>query len=309
MKIRRRTAAHRAISACLLGCLAGGAAAAPAIGPADPESHERRVVDGVGREMRLPAAPSRLISLAPSVTGILTAIGMAPMLVGVSDFCHPPESESPPSRIGGLINPDLERIVSLRPDLAIATTSGNYLEDADRISALGIPVYTVDTPTVAAVIATIRRLGSLLGARGKGDRVADGMAARIAAVTSRIQGRGRPKVLFVVWGEPILAPGRGTFINDALALAGADSISKDAPSRWTELGLEEIVAAAPEVLITVPDNREFVEGLARDLRWATVPAVRDGRLHVVGNTIQQPGPGIAEGIEEVAAILHPVGAP
>lgn len=264
------------------------------------------VTDGAGRQVRLPAAPARLISMAPSVTEMLVALGLGPRIVGVSDFCRLPDGLPTSARIGGLINPDLEHIVSLEPDLVIATTSGNYLEDADRITALGIPVYTVDTPTVEAVMTTMRELGSHLGVTEEASRVTRKMAQRLEAVAKRVAPLEPPRVLFVVWGDPILVPGKGAFIGDALARAGARSVSDSAPSRWTEFGLEQVVAAAPEVILTVPDNREFLGAIREDPRWQTVPAVRSGRIHVVGNAIQQPGPEIISGIEEVAALLHPL---
>ncbi len=264
----------------------------------------RILTDGAGRQVTLPSLPGRIVSLAPNVTEMIIALGADDRIVGVSDFCRLPDGPNSPERVGGLVNPDLERIVALRPDLVVATTSGNYLEDADRITRLGIPVYTVDTPSVAAVLSSLGDLGGILGDGGRGANLAARLHQRLERLSARIAGRPRPRVLFVVWGDPMLAPGRGTFLDDALALAGAESISSRSTARWAEIGLEGIVAAAPEVILTVPDNRAFAMALPGDPRWRTVPAVASGRIHVVSDAIQQPGPGIVDGIEEVARILH-----
>ncbi len=275
----------------------------PATGTADDAARIR--TDGAGRQVTLPSLPGRIISLAPNVTEMIIALGAGDRIVGVSDFCRIPEGSPAAERVGGLVNPDLERIVSLRPDLVVATTSGNYLEDADRIAKLGIPVYTVDTPSVGAVLSSLSDLGGILGDGGRGADLVARLRQRLERLSSRIAGRPRPRVLFVVWGDPILAPGRGTFLDDALALAGADSISSSSIARWAEMDLEGIVAAAPEVILTVADNRAFAMALPGDPRWRTVPAVAAGRIHVVTDAIQQPGPGIVDGIEEVARVLHP----
>ncbi|HXI02830.1 MAG TPA: helical backbone metal receptor [Candidatus Saccharimonadales bacterium] len=283
----RRTTSRILRPGAILAALAALALAAQA-------TASEAVTDGAGRRVAVPAAPARIVSMAPAVTEMLYALGLGSRVVGVSDFCRIPSGSPAP-----------ERIVSLKPDLAIATTSGNYLEDADRITSLGIPVYTVDTPTVDAVISTLEDLGRLLGAPDRATSLAGDLRRRLEAVKARVAGRRRVRVLFVVWGDPLLVPGRGTFINDALALAGADSVSSKATARWAEYGIEQVVAEAPEVILTVPDNAAFARALPSDPRWRSVPAVASGRIHVVGNEIQQPGPGIVDGIEEVAALLHP----
>ncbi len=245
------------------------------------------------------------MSLAPSVTEILYALGAGDRVVGVSDFCRVPNGAAPPARVGGLVNPDLERIVALRPDLAVATTSGNYLDDADRISRLGIPVYTCDTPTIDSILSTLESLGRVLEMGKRAAALVSSLRARLGVVEKRVAGRPHPRVLFVVWGDPVLVPGRGAFINDALSRAGADSVSASASSRWTEYDLEQVLSARPEVIITVPDNAAFARSLPSRPEWAAVPAVKNGRIHIVDDAVQQPGPRIVDAIEEIARLLYP----
>lgn len=273
--------------------------------PGPQASRARTFKDGIGRSLVLEQTPSRIVSMAPSVSEMLYALGLGDRIVGVTDFCEVPGGSTTPARIGGLINPDLERIVSLKADLVVATTSGNYVEEIDRIAALGIPVYTCDTPSVEDVLTTLVALGRIAGAEDAARSVEGSLRARLAEVRRRVSGSARPRVLFIIWGDPILAPGRDAFISDALSLAGAMSISADASARWTELDLEQVLAGRPDIILTVPDNRTFAESLPSRPEWALVPAVRKGRVHVVSDAIQHPGPRIVEGIEEIAAILHP----
>jgi iron complex transport system substrate-binding protein len=295
-----------AIAAALAGWSPPPRASSPE--PQAPPAEARTVTDAVGRSVELRGVPARIVSLAPNVTEMLYALGLGTSVVGVTDFCRVPEGAGPPSRLGGLVDPDLERIVALRPDLAVATTAGNYLEDAERLTRLGVPVYTVDTPDVEAILKALTEIGGIAGAAREAEEAVSRLRGRLDAVSRRVAGRPRPRVLFVVWGDPILAPGRGAFLNDALEKAGADSVSAAASARWTEYDLEQVLAARPEVILTVPANRAFAEALPERLEWAAVPAVRDRRVHVVGDAIQQPGPGIVDGIEEVAGLLHPAPA-
>jgi iron complex transport system substrate-binding protein len=281
---------------------AGPAAGGPAT--SSPEAAwPRTFTDAVGRRVVLTARPARILSLAPSVTENLLALGLAGRLVGVTDFCRIP-AEVQATRIGGLVDPDVERIVMLKPDLAVATTSGNYLDDAERISRLGIPVYTTDTPSVDAVIDGIVKLGELTGTEAAAAGVVDDLRERLKTIEKTVAGATRPRVLFVIWGDPILAPGKGTFINDALSRAGVESISRNASSRWVEYDLERILVEKPEAILTVPDNRAVAESIRSRAGWAGVPAVKDGRIHVVSEAIQQPGPRMMDAIEEIARLMH-----
>ncbi|MBI3449704.1 MAG: ABC transporter substrate-binding protein [Acidobacteria bacterium] len=274
--------------------------------PAAPDA--RTVTDAVGRKVRVPARPERIISLAPNLTDILGDLGVGSRLVGVTDFCKPPAGSSP-ARVGGLMNPDLEKIVSLKPDLVVATTSGNYVEDRDRMERIGIPVYTCDTPSVESILSTISELGDVTGADEAAGRVVASLRARLEAVAKRVAGVSRPRVLFVLWGDPLLVPGKGTFMSDALERAGADSISKDLSARWAEVDLETVISRHPEILLTVPDNAAFAKEIASKPGWSEVAAVKSGRVHVLSTDILQPGPRIVDAIEEIAGILHPIGHP
>lgn len=280
---------------------------APAPAGAPPSA--RLLRDGAGREVRAPARPERIVSLAPSVTEILFAVGAGDRVVGVTDFCDAPAEATTRARIGGLINPDLERIVSLKPDLAIATTAGNYRDDAERLERLGVPVYTIDTPGLEAILTTIESVGQLVGTGPKASELARGLRGRIDMVRQRAAGRGRLRALFVIEPDPLIAAGRDTFIGEALAVAGLDLLSAGGSSRWGQLDLEQVIGLAPELILTPRAHRAWAERLPLMADWANVPAVSGRRVYVVSDSIQHPGPRLVDGMEEVVGLLGGAGRP
>lgn len=290
-----------------LAPLAAAAALLAPIGCRPPSSApaERVVTDGLGRQVSLPREPRRIVALAPSVTEGLFALGLGDRVVGVSDFCEPPPSAGPIARVGGMLNPSLEAIKALRPDLLVASTSGNDPSLASQAAALALPLYTLHTPDVESALAALESLGAALGAPERARVLADGLRRRLAAIGSRVGGLRPPRVLFIVWGEPLVVPGRASFLTDALRRAGGASITAGAPGAWPAFDLEAAVAAAPEVILMTKENRPLAERLPGDPAWASVPAVRRGRILLVSDSIQRPGPRVVSGIEEVARALHP----
>ncbi len=277
--------------------------------PHAPRSATRLVLDGIGRGVQVPDDPRRIVSLAPNVTDALLALGMRDRLAGVSDFCRLPDGGGPVPRIGGMLDPDLETIRSLRPDLLVGSTSGNDPGFATQAAALGVPFYAVHTPDVESVLKSLRDLATALGEPGRGDQLCAALQRRLDAVAGRVGGRTPARVLFVVWGDPLVVPGRTAFLTDALRRAGGSSITADAAAAWPAFDVELAIARAPEVILTTADSRNTVDRLERDHSWREVPAVRLHRIHVVGDAIQQPGPRVVDGIEEIARLLHPEAFP
>lgn len=261
------------------------------------------VRDGAGRMIPVPARPARLVSLAPSVTEILFSLGAGPRVVGVTDFCSYPPEAAGRTRIGGMINPDLERIVHLRPDLVVATTAGNYPDDVERIERLGIPVYTIATPTLESVMTTLASVGAILGEQERAGRLVADLRSRIERVRTGAAGRPRVPALFVIEPDPLIVPGRATFIGEALAVAGADLVTTGQAASWAQYDMEQVIGMRPEAILTPEANRAWSESLGGREDWLRVPAVAGGRVYVISDSIQRPGPRIVDGIEEVAAIL------
>lgn len=263
------------------------------------------VRDGLGRDVRIQGIPHRLVSLAPNVTEIIVALGLMDRLVGVSDFCTLPADAQDVRRIGGLLTPDLELIRSLHPDLLIGTTSGNDPGLDTQARALGLPLYTLNARSVGDVLEGIEALAVVLGDPTRGRALADRLRARLAEVERRTSGRTRPRVLFIIWGEPLVVPGSGAFLTDAIRRAGGESVTADVAFAHEAFSVESAVALAPDIILTTRDNGALPEKLLADPAWASVPAVRAGKVFLVGDGIVRPGPSVVDGIEEIAARLHP----
>jgi iron complex transport system substrate-binding protein len=288
------------VTACAAALLAACGAPHTVDGPG-PVVH-----DGLGRAVTLGTGhPSRIVSLAPNATDTLAALGAGARLVGVSDFCHPPPEARDVRRIGGLLTPDLEAIRALHPDLLVGSTSGNDPGLAKQAAALGLPLYILDAPDVAHVLTGITGLAEAIGEEERGVTVVHGLQMRLDALARALADRPRPRVLFVVWGDPLVVPGARAFLTDAIALAGGWSVTGDVAAAHPTFSTEAAIARAPEVILTTPDNREVADKLRVDPAWAGVPAVRAGRVAVVGDEVVRPGPEVVTGIEEMARIIHP----
>lgn len=267
----------------------------------------RQVIDQTGRSVNVPERPQRLISLAPSITETIYALGLGGRLVGNTDYCdYPPEAKQKP-RVGSVLNPNLERIVALKPDLVIGSAEANRLETADRLERLGIPLYGVTAHTVDEALASIEDLGRALGDEAAARNVVVQLRARAADVEKRIAGRQPVKVLFVVWHRPLTTAGRHTFVSDVIRRAGGVSIADDLLGDWPRMSLEEAVRRKPDVILfshseSFTPNLDEFESLPG---WRGLPAVRNGRMHFISDSIVRPSPRLIDALEDVARILHP----
>lgn len=263
--------------------------------------------DQTGRRLVLPAPPARIISLVPSVTEILFTIGAQDRLVGVTDFCdYPAEARRKPS-VGGMLAPSLETMVALKPDLVVATTSGNRHETFDQLARLKIPVYVVNPITVEDVLDLLSRLGRLAERGEAADRAVAALRERIQAVSARVAGRPRPRVLYVLWPDPLIVPARDALVSELIALAGGDSVTADGGQGYPRYSMEAALARNPEVIILASHGSER-SPLVRSKweRFSQVPAVAAGRLHTMdGNLMHRYGPRMVDGLETLARLVHP----
>lgn len=265
------------------------------------------VVDQTGRSLSLPTSPARIVSLVPSVTEILFAIGAGDVLVGVTDFCdYPPEARRK-AHVGDMLNPNLEALVTLKPDLVVATRSGNREETFDQIRRLGIAVYLVDPVSVADVVRLVAALGDVTGRHHGARAVAAEFERRVAAVRERVAGLPRPRVLYVLWPEPLIVPGKGALVSELIALAGGESVTADQGPGYPRMSLEAAVGRAPEVIILARHGAGTGPADLREWqRLESLPAIRSGRLYAAdGNLLHRYGPRVADGLEILARLIHP----
>ena len=266
------------------------------------------VRDETGRLVRIPQPVRRIVSLAPSVTETLFALGLGDRVVGDTDFCNYPPEARQKTRIGGPINPSIEAIAALHPDLVVATSSINRLDSVDSLERLGMAVYATDSNTVEQVLTSTQRLGDLLGAGDAGRSLVASLHDRLGEIDRRLAGLPPQSALMVVWLDPLISVGRNTFLDDALRRAGARSVI-DTPQSWPNISLEQVIRLQPRYLIFSNDDRRQAQRQLADLQngpgWRQLDAVRNRRFIVVSEAINHPSPRLVDGIEQLARALYP----
>jgi len=266
------------------------------------------VVDMLGREVRLTGPPRRIVSLVPSATELIYALGGEDRLVGRTDFCdYPPAAREKPS-VGGMISPSLETIATLKPDVVIATTSGNSLETFARLEQLGIPVYAVHAHRIAEMLDVTRRLAELTGRQAALARLVSGLERRLFAVANAVRPYPRPRVLYVLWPEPLLVPASGALLTELITLAGGDSITANERGDYPRFSIEAAVVRAPEVILLASHGGGSAPPIAKDKweRLTSLPAVKSKRVHAIdGSLVHRYGPRVVDGVETLARAIHP----
>lgn len=268
----------------------------------------REVVDEFGRTVHVPQVPSRIVSLAPSLTETLYALGVQDRLVGDTDYCDYPPDAQKKRKVGGPINPNLEEIAALHPDLVLVTKEINRLDTVRALDTLGIPTYATRAQNVDEILSTTQKLADLLGVAETGKSLTADLQARLSALHAKLEALPPSRVLFVVWTHPLISVGKNTFIADALRKADADSIV-DATQDWPQMNLEEVVRLQPEYLVFAASH---ADSAARDFEalsvlpgWQLLDAVRNHRFAVISDAVNRPAPRIVSAIEDLARQLHP----
>jgi len=244
--------------------------------------------DATARDVLIPSRPRRIVSLAPSVTEILFALGLDAEIVGVSDADdYPPEGVARKPRIGGVVI-DIERVVALRPDLVVGVPSLQR-DHLARLAAAGLRVLAVDAASADDTLAQIRLLGRATGRV----READAAAARLARELGVTHPTGRRAVYIEVWHEPLIAAARGTLVDDLTHRAGGVNIFADLRG-YPQVSAEAVVVRDPQVVFLLHrQGQEF----ARRVGWQTIEAVRARRVHVLPpSLVTRPGPRIGQGL-------------
>ena len=268
----------------------------------------RELVDEFGRTVRVPQLPSRIVSLAPSLTETVYALGAQDRLVGDTDYCDYPPDAQKKKKVGGPINPNLEEIAALHPDLVLVTKEINRLDTVRALDSLGIPAYATDARNVDEILSTTQKLADVLGVPENGKALTADLQARLLALHARLETFPPSRVLFIVWTEPLISIGKNTFIADALRKADATSIVESTQD-WPQMSLEEVVRLRPEYLVFAESHsdagsHEF-EVLASRPGWSILEAVRNRRFAVISDAVNRPAPRIVSAIEDLARQLHP----
>jgi iron complex transport system substrate-binding protein len=256
------------------------------------------------------AEPMRIVSLAPSVTETVFALGLGDRLVGVSTFCDYPPAAEHVDRVGTFLTPNVEAIIAKRPDVVIAVPSPGNQDGVESLRRVGVKVVTVDPNTVEEIKQSLVTIARILGHEDRGRALVAAIDGRIDAVRRRLAGVTPRKVLMIVGQTPLIAVGPGTFQDELIRMARGVNLAAEAGNPWPHLSLEFVIAAAPEAIIdTTMGNEERAGAEAALAFWnafPSIPAVRERRVSgYKAYPLLRPGPRIAEAFEMIARFIHP----
>ncbi|MBI4824461.1 MAG: cobalamin-binding protein [Nitrospirae bacterium] len=243
--------------------------------------------------------PNRIVSLAPSVTETLYALGLEDRIVGVTTFCDYPKEAKEKPKIGGMSNPSLEAVLSLKPDIVVMTTDGNPKEFAERLHSLKIKTYVMRARRIHEFPDEIRKLGDALGVRERAEALAKEMEGALKGLKKQVQ---KPKkVIFIIWAEPLIVAGGGTTINDALTLIGYKNIGDASAINYPKYSIEEIIRQDPELIFIGGGHDELKKLSAKLLyRLKSTSAVKNKKVFYVSDMLYRLSPRLIKGIEELS---------
>jgi len=267
----------------------------------------RTFVDDMGRKVYVATPPARVVSLAPSVTEMLFAIGAGEQVVGVTQFCdYPSEAQTRPKV--GYARPNLESIIALRPDLVVASREFIRADLLGKFEQLKVPVFILEARTIEEVLSHIQTLGRMLDRGVTANQVVADMRRRIDEIKVRLRAVPPLRSLYVINSQPLITVGPGSFIHQLIELAGGTNIAARATAPYPRLNMEAVIKEDPEVIVFPTGDAEGIPESERQLwqRWNMLSAVRQGRMHTVpSNLLNRPGPRIVQGLEQLARIIHP----
>lgn len=274
----------------------------------------RQVTDDLGRTVLIPTKINRAISLAPSLTENIFAVGAGDRLVGVTTFCNYPEEAKSIAKIGDTMNPNMESIIALKPDVVFVSTASQIETFTKTLEANGIAVYVTNPAGPVDVIRNLNDFGRLFGTDETAERLTNSLTERINAVTNNVgfvknrkedgfQNPFRPIKTFVqISKEPLFTIGKASFLNEWLYMAGAFSVTNNVETAYPKLSKETAVGLVPEVILLSDseDNREPNDALKNS------PAMKTGRVYKINaDIISRPGPRLVDALEQIAKDLHP----
>ncbi len=270
-----------------------------------------KFADDLQRVLDLPGPPQRIVSLVPSLTETLFALGAGESLVGVTRYCtHPPEKVRHLPKVGGTKNPEIEKILALKPDLVLLNAEENRREDFARLEEEGLALYVTFPHTVEEGIALVERLGEVVGVGALARQMGRALRQAYQEVTLRVEEEGRLRVFCPIWRKPWMSFNRDTYVDHMLWCSGGENVFRQRPERFFSVTLEEVALLSPEVILLPDEPYPFS---SRHLRYfkplAHTPAGRGGHIYCIdGKALSWYGPRISEGLRSLWQIFSRVRA-
>ena len=272
----------------------------------DSQIGVHQTIDEAGRTIIVPNTVTRFISLAPSLTEIVYAIGAGEGLVGRTSYCTYPAEAQKVEAVGDTLKPSIERIIALRPQIVFVSTASQLEAFTSELQAHHIAVYVTDSHDLEGVFHSIERMADVLGKRPQADELLKQLRARVRSVAERVKSQPLVRVFYQVSDEPLYTIGRDAFITDLIKRAGGVSVTADVPGAWPKYSAESALAANPEAII-LPTGGSMGDAnstVASALKRS--PAVANGRVYKINDDhLSRPGPRSVDGLEDLARALHP----
>jgi iron complex transport system substrate-binding protein len=267
----------------------------------------RTFVDDLGRKIYLAKPPVRIVSLAPSITETLFAVGLDEEIVGVTPFCDYPSQAKAKPKVG-YTHPNIESIVALQPDLVLAPREFMRADVLSKLEQLKIPAFILDARTIEEIPSHIQTLGRMVERAREADRLATDMRQRITEIKARMEPLSRPRILYVLNSVPLITVGPGSYIHQLIELAGGMNVAAGARAAYPRLNMEAVLKEDPEIIVFPIGSAEGIPENEQKLwrQWVTLSAVKQGRFHQISSELlNRPGPRIVQGLEALARIIHP----
>lgn len=264
------------------------------------------ITDFKGRRIVLDKAPEKIISLSPSNTEILFALGAGAKVVGVTSYCDYPEEAKKVEQVGTFDGPNMELIRKAQPDVVLA---GYIQEEAVKaLENMGITVIVTEAESFEAIYKSIEIIGHITGTETKANEIITGMKDKIAEIQEKTKGKEKPEVFYVVWADPLTTAGSKTFINDVIKTAGGINVAEKVEG-WANYSTEQLMKDNPEILVAAlhsTDRGMNKEDLSRHQIFSKLECVKAGKVYVMpdDNVISRPGPRIVQAIEEMQRVFY-----
>ncbi|MDD3250610.1 MAG: cobalamin-binding protein [Smithellaceae bacterium] len=266
------------------------------------------VTDETGRRVQVRPVPQRIVSLAPGISETLYALGLEDRIVGVTTFCDWPPAVQAKTKIGGFTNPSIEKIVSLRPDLILATADGNRKETVRQLEKLGLPVYVTNPTSTSGVLKSIGHIGAITGREKEAAALVEKLRQKLRSVAVRTRGKKKPHVFFQLGMEPMITAGGGTLIHEVIERAGGVNVAGNDVANYPRYSAEGIISASPDIIVFAPMvNDKTFEAVYKFWRaFGEVPAVKNGKIYPIdANLINRASPRIFDAVEILSFRFHP----
>jgi len=262
------------------------------------------IVDGYGNEIEFDKPVEKIISIAPSFTETIFALGAGERLVGVTSYCNYPEEAKEIDIIGDFEGPNLERVIEKNPDVVVSLSMAE--DQKSKLEDAGIKVFLQDSQNLDEVFESIKSLGIILGLQEEALTLTDNMASKKESIEKKVANFESKKVFYEVWSEPLMTAGPGSITNELIVLSNGDNIAYDSQSLYPEYSLELLVDRNPEVYLTADDGFKTVEDIKNRSGYENIRAIKNNKIYMLHpDIVSRTGPRIIDGLEMIAQAIHP----